>query len=64
MKKPFNPRALRQRLGLNQQDFWSKVDVTQSGGSRYENGRPIPRAVQRLIGAVYLNQPIRPYKAA
>ena len=31
-----NPRDIRRKLGLNQHDFWSKVGVTQSGGSRYE----------------------------
>lgn len=28
---------LRKKLGLNQSDFWSRVRVTQSGGSRYES---------------------------
>ena len=31
--------AIRQKLGLNQQQFWARLGVTQSGGSRYENGR-------------------------
>jgi len=31
--KTFKPRHLRQRLGLNQQEFWSAVGVTQSGGA-------------------------------
>lgn len=35
--------ALRKRLNLNQGDFWKLVSVTQSGGSRYESGRAIPK---------------------
>ena len=35
-------REIRRKLGLNQQQFWSTLGVTQSGGSRYENGRHMP----------------------
>ena len=31
-----NPREIRQRLRLNQEQFWTRIGVTQSGGSRYE----------------------------
>lgn len=48
------PRTLRHRLGLNQHEFWSAVGVTQSGGSRYESGRDIPRAVSELIRLVHV----------
>ena len=41
--------AYRKKLGINQSDFWSRVSVTQSGGSRYESGRKIPRPVQLLL---------------
>lgn len=34
---------------MNQSQFWSMMGVTQSGGSRYENGRDIPPAVQMLL---------------
>lgn len=44
---------LRRDLGLNQTEFWRAVDVTQSGGSRYESGRKLPKAVARLVGIVY-----------
>ena len=44
-----NPREIRRKLGLNQHDFWSKVGVTQSGGSRYESGRNMPRPVRELV---------------
>ncbi len=47
--KPINPRDIREKLGLNQQKFWSKVGVTQSGGSRYESGRNVPKSVQTLL---------------
>lgn len=51
-----NPREIRRQLGLNQNEFWSRLGVTQSGGSRYESGRSIPRPVQALINAVYVHQ--------
>ena len=44
-----NPREIRRKLGLNQQEFWSRIGVTQSGGSRYESGRKIPRPVLALV---------------
>lgn len=53
-----NPREIRAKLGLNQQQFWSRIGVTQSGGSRYESGRAMPRPVKRLLGAVYLGEQI------
>lgn len=46
-------RALRKKCGLNQSEFWSKLGVTQSGGSRYESGRNIPKPVQLLIKIAY-----------
>ena len=56
--KPFesisNPRELRRKLRLNQSEFWSKVGVTQSGGSRYETGRRIPRPVRELVRLVHV----------
>lgn len=49
-------REIRRKLGLNQQQFWSKVGVTQSGGSRYESGRNMPRPVQQLLRLVHVEQ--------
>lgn len=43
----------RARLKLNQTAYWSRVGVTQSGGSRYESGRKIPKPVQILLQVVY-----------
>ena len=53
--KPFaiDPVATLQKLGINQTKFWSRVGVTQSGGSRYESGRNIPRPVQMLLRIAY-----------
>jgi len=51
-----NPREIRRKLGLNQHDFWNKVGVTQSGGSRYESGRNMPRSVRELVRLVHVEQ--------
>lgn len=51
-----NPREIRRKLGLNQQEFWSAVGVTQSGGSRYESGRNMPKAVRELVRLVHIEQ--------
>ena len=52
----FDAREIRRKLGLNQQQFWSKVGVTQSGGSRYESGRNMPKPVQQLLRLVHVEQ--------
>jgi DNA-binding transcriptional regulator YiaG len=44
---------LRNKLGLNQMQFWSPLGVTQSGGSRYESGRSMPRPLAILFNCVY-----------
>lgn len=49
-------REIRRKLGLNQQQFWSKLGVTQSGGSRYESGRNMPKPVQQLLRLVHLEK--------
>jgi len=41
------------KLGINQQQFWSRLGVTQSGGSRYESGRDIPLPVLMLLHIAY-----------
>ncbi|WP_297360417.1 XRE family transcriptional regulator [Thauera sp.] len=46
-------RAMRQRLGLNQSDFWATFQTTQSGGSRYESSRDIPNPVQALLNIAF-----------
>lgn len=49
-------REIRRKLGMNQSQFWSKIGVTQSGGSRYESGRNVPRPVQALLRLVHIEQ--------
>ena len=54
LDKNMNLRKLRRSLGLNQQEFWSAVGVTQSGGSRYETGRSMSNPVSELVRLVHL----------
>jgi transcriptional regulator with XRE-family HTH domain len=50
-----NLAGLRKATGLSQAEFWRRVGVTQSGGSRYENGRPLPKPVRTLLVLAYGN---------
>lgn len=56
--KPFeriaNPKEIRRKLHLNQHEFWSRIGVTQSGGSRYESGRSMPKPVRELLRLVHI----------
>jgi len=46
--------ALRKSRRENQKDFWARVKVTQSGGSRYESGHhQMPEQVEILLAMVY-----------
>jgi len=56
VSEKIDAREIRKKLGLNQQQFWSKVGVTQSGGSRYESGRNMPRPVRELLRLVHVEQ--------
>ena len=56
LERVLNPREMRRRLGLNQEQFWTQIGVTQSGGSRYESGRSMPRPVQELLRLVHVEQ--------
>ena len=49
-----NPRQIRSRLSMNQQEFWARIGVTQSGGSRYESGRKMPKPVRELLRLVHV----------
>lgn len=52
-----NPLALREKSGLNQTDFWDRIGITQSGGSRYETGeRKVPKPVQHLLRLIYVEK--------
>jgi len=44
---------LRKNLKLNQLEFWARVGITQSGGSRYESGRNMPKQVAWLLHLAY-----------
>ena len=46
-------KAVRQKHAMNQSQFWGRVGVTQSGGSRYESERNIPVPVQLLLHIAY-----------
>ena len=52
----FDPREIRNRLGLNQDQFWTQIGVTQSGGSRYESGRDMPKPVRELLRLVHVER--------
>lgn len=52
-KKITNIYALRIQTGLNQNEFWGRYFVTQSAGSRYENGRRMPKPLTALIRLDY-----------
>jgi len=49
-----NPGDIRRKLGLNQSEFWGKIGVTQSRGSRYESGRNRQRPVRELLRLVHI----------
>lgn len=51
-----DPREIRRKLGMNQQQFWGMIGVTQSGGSRYESGRNMPRPVRELLRLVHVER--------
>lgn len=55
-EKITNPRDIRRKLGMNQQEFWTQIGVTQSGGSRYESGRNMPKPVRELLRLVHVEQ--------
>ena len=46
-------RELRRKLSLNQSEFWTPFQATQSAGSRYESGREIPGPIQVLLNIAF-----------
>ncbi len=53
-KKPAKDyRMMRLKLNMNQIEFWSGIGVTQSGGSRYESGRAVPKPTATLVTLTY-----------
>lgn len=51
-----NLSELRQRTGLSQTAFWGRLGLTQSAGSRYENGRRMPRTTAEMLRLVYIER--------
>ena len=39
----------RRASGASQSVFWTKFGVTQSGGSRYESGRNLPKPLKVML---------------
>jgi transcriptional regulator with XRE-family HTH domain len=56
VESSLNPREIRRKLGLNQEEFWTQIGVTQSGGSRYESGRRMPKPVRELLRLVHVER--------
>ena len=52
-KSEIDALAIRRQLGINQLAFWGPLGVTQSGGSRYESGRRMPKQVEVLLRLRY-----------
>lgn len=46
-----NLAELRRSYDENQETFWRRFGVTQSGGSRYESGRNIPTPIALLVAS-------------
>ena len=55
MRVHFAARSLRKILKMNQETFWGRIGVGQSGGSRYEAGRALPLPVYMLLQMAYLS---------
>lgn len=54
-KTSINPKNLRIANDLNQIEFWEKVGITQSGGSRYESGdRRMPPSLAEILRLTYI----------
>lgn len=49
--------STRKKLKMSQSAFWGRIGITQSGGSRYENGsRVMPAPVAMLFKPAYGNK--------
>lgn len=53
INSPEKIKALRKSLNMTQGGFWGHIGITQSGGSRYENGRSVPLSTVMLLQLVY-----------
>jgi transcriptional regulator with XRE-family HTH domain len=57
-----NPQAMRRKVGLSQTEFWKRLGVGQSGGSRYENGYEFPLYLRLLMELAYGDEPLKVLK--
>ena len=48
-----NYRELRRKMDIRQSEFWNRIGITQSGGSRYETTRKVPKPTQTVIDLTY-----------
>ena len=53
MKTATAIKQFRKSLGMTQAEFWARVAISQSGGSRYESGRNIPLIVRICLDIAY-----------
>lgn len=49
MAKDLDIKSIRNKASMNQDCWWKRFGVTQSGASRYENGRNMPMPLKLLI---------------
>lgn len=49
-------RKLRRNMGLSQTEFWGRLGVTQSAGSRYESSRDVPKPIAVLAHMAYIDK--------
>ena len=49
----FDLKEMRKKREMNQSNFWAPLGVTQSGGSRYESDRNLPKPVESLVTIAY-----------
>ena len=47
---------MRRAARLTQEQFWGRIGITQSGGSRYESGRILPEPITMLLTLAYGNE--------
>lgn len=58
-KKKTDYRQFRRNLDLNQSEFWNRLGLTQSAGSRYEGGRAVHPSVVLLFDLAYGKNPLK-----
>lgn len=50
----YDSKSIRISLGMTQKEFWERIGVAQSCGSRYESGRRMPKPVIELLRIVHV----------